>query len=745
MKRDIIFVVVVFALAASPVEGEFLVDTSRVSIPSPYRSDHQAIAFDGTGFLVVWEDDRSGDGDIYGCRVTVDGLLLDPFGIAICRTPSYQAEPSVCFDGTNFVVVWEDARGGDLDVYGCRLTPDGNVLDPQGIPICTAVENQFYPAICCGGTNLLVVWEDWRIDNYADVCGARLSPQGVVLDPRGIIISSSTSHSERPDVAFGGGSYLVVWEDYRNEVTNVYGCRVTPGGTVLDPQGIPISTADWQYAPVLAFGGGDFLVAWENRNHAWDIFGSRVTPDGVVLDPQGIPISTAEFEQLATDLDFDGTNFLVVWQDMRSAYKIYGARVTLGGSVLEPQGIPISKLEDQVCRPVVASGGTNALVAWTTGRIYGARVSPEGAVLDTSDSPISMASNEQGTPAVASVGANFLAVWVEQRNYYRSIFGSRVTAEGIVLDPRAIGVSRAEGSEYYPSVSSTGSNYLVVWTGHDNISQSNILAGRVSPEGMLLDSEDIEVSTAVRDQFFPAACFDGANSLVVWTDYRSGDWPDIYGSRVSDQGMALDPEGIAICTAWWHQSGAAVASDGVISLAVWEDGRNASGDIYAARVSQQGIVLDPTSIAVSTAAGYQTAPSIASDGTDFLVVWEDRRSGDSADVYGCRVTATGAALDPQGIAICTAAGVQQAPVVSFDGAEFLVVWEDGRQGGRDLYGARVRADGTVHDEGPVVRQEEDQTEPAIACAAGGQILLVYTSWAGVEAGKAYNVMRSGLR
>ncbi len=76
-------------------------------------------------------------------------------------------------------------------------------------------------------------------------------------------------------------------------------------------------------------------------------------------------------------------------------------------------------------------------------------------------------------------------------------------------------------------------------------------------------------------------------------------------------------------------------------------------------------VLDPTvspelglDTPVSGLAFYdQASPAVAYDGTNFLVVWQDfRDGGSSSDIYGTRVSGTGAVLDSCGFAISTAAG-----------------------------------------------------------------------------------------
>jgi hypothetical protein len=185
-----------------------------------------------------------------------------------------------------------------------------------------------------------------------------------------------------------------------------------------------------------------------------------------------------------------------------------------------------------------------------------------------------------------------------------------------------------------------------------------------------------------------------------------------------------------------------VAFDGANFLVAWGDDRGGYSDIYGARVTPQGTVLDPSGFVISQAAGYRYLPALGFDGASFLVVWQDQRGG-SYDIYGARVTPQGTVLDSSGIAVSTAANDQWSPAVAFDGAKFLVIWEDYRNNRdtSDIYGARVSPAGSVLDEFPVVTQERNQRYPALASGPGSQMFLVYEGWAGTVGGKTYNADR----
>jgi len=731
-------------------DGEFLVDTSISRGPAMYNQQEPSVALDGTNFLVVWQDE--GGAGICGCRVSQAGAVLDPSGIAISTAGG--REPAVVFDGTDFFVVWTDQRNGiyNPDVYGARVTRAGAVLDPSGIAISTAAYSQYRPTVAFDGTNLLVTWADGRSSNY-DIYGARVTPSGIVLDSTGIAVSTAVDDQNAPAVAFDGTSFLVVWQDARSgRGDDIYGARVTPSGAVLDSSGIAVSTAvDDQGNPALAFDGTNFLAVWQDVRTGVDddVYAARVNQAGVVLDPSGIAVSTAAYWQVLAAVAFDGTDFLVVWQDARSnsTYDIYGARVSQAGVVLA--GIRVCSAAGHQQHPSVAFADTNFLVVWQDVRssrdddVYAARVTPSGTVLDPSGIVVSTVSSSQYHPAVASDSANFLAVWEDWRGGADAdVYGARVTPSGTVLDPSSIALSRAALNQNSAAVAFGGTNYLVVWEDYRQGTYSDIYGARVTLGGLVLDPGGIAISTAARSQRYPAIAFDGENFLVVWQGTGSGSI-DIYGARVTPYGTVLDSAGIAISTAAYGQYFPAIAYDGAGYLVVWQDERSGgSPDIYGARVTPGGTVLDPQGVAVSTAAFAQYYPALTFGGANFLVVWTDVRGGSDWDIYGARVTPSAMVLDPSGIAVSTAPLTQGCPVVAFEDTSFFVAWQDWRTGSDlDIYGARVTSSGAVSDSGLVVGRTGDQRYPRLRRCTGGQVFLVYQGWAGTVNGKTYNTDR----
>jgi hypothetical protein len=728
--------------------GEFLVDPGVVYEPAEQNQLSSAAASNSVNSLIVWADWRNGShSDIYGARLDHYGNVLDEASIAISTAATAQNDAAVGSDGTNYLVAWADQRADSGDIYVCRVTSDGSVLDPEGIPVSTASRYQGEPAVAFDGTNYLVVWPDERNDG-SDIYGARVTRDGTVLDTAGIALVSDSAGQTAPAVAYDGANVLLIWGDTRSDQGDIYGARVSSDGTLLDSAGFVIAAApSLQHSPEIALGVDEALVVWVDLRGGpdTDIYGSRITRDGEVLDSAGIAIATSSWYEFDARVTFDGTQYLVVWTDAVAHGNVLAGRVATDGTVIDPLGFFISQGGEYAGSPAVTFDGLRNVVAWSDVRagmadqsVSVARVDGNGMVLDPQGIPVSNAASSQKLPDAAFDGTEFLVVWGEARAGISDIYGVRLTPEGAVVDSTGIRISPPNGDQAYAALAHGLSNFLVVWE-DGRFRERDVCGARVDHDGVVLDTAGILISGPPWEQCAPAVGSDGTDFLVAWQDFRNSSY-DIYCARVSWTGLVLDTAGVAVCTTSGARVTPAVAYNGTDYLVLWEYQDVGIREIHGARVNRQGIVLDPAGFIVSATAGVGEQPAAASDGDNFLVVWSDWQDGDR-DIYGARVTATGTVLDTAGIEICSAPGTQDRPAVEYDGTNFLVVWQDQRDGERDLYGARVTPEGTILDTFTVITQPGYQVDPVLARNGGSKMLLAYSGWTGVVQDVPYNSPR----
>jgi hypothetical protein len=383
-----------------------------------------------------------------------------------------------------------------------------------------------------------------------------------------------------PAITFAHGNYLLGWADRRDEPAealapagppppppppptpphaSIYGTRVKPSGAVLDGKGLPVSTdANIVSRPAIATGGPFSLLAWTdylNNGQAAAVYASRIGAGGAVLGPR-ITVATSQSAMLtyktSTGVAFDGTNFLVVWQDYDygRGVAVYAARVSPEGSVLDTTPILIG---DGGSQPAVAFDGANYMVVWwdydfPTGRdIHATRISPSGAVLGTTTVEHSLDSVPE--PAIAFNGQTYLVAWIGDpapagMNHVR---GSRVDGSGQVLDPSGIEIAAVPGELYDLAAASDRRNYIVAWA-DSRSGCCEIYVARVSAAAGVLDPNGVSItSRSAADRGSPAIAYGGSNYLVAWSQQSFLD-KDIYGARVSPGGVVRDRDGILLST-----------------------------------------------------------------------------------------------------------------------------------------------------------------------------------------------------
>lgn len=371
-------------LASGSIAQGWTPDGTRLCLGTVQGVASTAISDGGGGAIVVWVDDRTGDGDLYAQRFTVAGAIAPGWpsdGVPVCVARGSQYQVALASDGAgSAVAVWQDYRAGGLgDIYAQRVTSAGQVAwASDGIPVCTDPADQGAPAVApdgVGGT--LVVWQDRR-GGAPDLYFQHLTLAGTVaagLAEGGTPLVTADGAQINPTVVSDGdGGAIVVWEDHRGADADLYGLRVNAEGQPVagwPAQGVPVTAAPGhQRSPVLASDGAHgAVVAWcDEGSDRGDIRAQRVTAAGsLVWSSGGLALCAAVGEQSFPAIVSVGDSGVVVaWEDYRRGghSDLYAQRVTpTGASAWAADGVPICIARGDQYSVALAPDSTGGVLA----------------------------------------------------------------------------------------------------------------------------------------------------------------------------------------------------------------------------------------------------------------------------------------------------------------------------------------------------------------------------------------------
>src|SRR5206468_784870 len=157
-------------------------------------------------------------------------------GRAVCTAPNDQLRPVSCADGSGgAIIAWVDSRGGPytFDIYAQRVNKAGTPMwAAGGVPLCTATGNQQLPVIASDGAGgAVIAWADYRHlsgDSLIDIYGQRVNASGQVQwAPDGVPICTALEDQSDPVAASdGAGGAIIAWNDNRNFLFNIHAQRV---------------------------------------------------------------------------------------------------------------------------------------------------------------------------------------------------------------------------------------------------------------------------------------------------------------------------------------------------------------------------------------------------------------------------------------------------------------------------------------------------------------------------------------
>jgi hypothetical protein len=721
-----------------------------VSASPPFRAQTQPAVAVGNGLsLVVWSElVGPGDADVYAVRVRAsDGAVLDASPLRIATGSAIQYSPAVAFDGTNFLVVWDEQRQSAPQVYGTRVrASDGTVLDvPRHFSKNSfAFPPQFNASVAFDGTNYVVTWEGWNIagpsTSYA-IQGIRVRPSdGNPIESYGFIIANVENNGRsdlRAQVACGGGGCLAVWPAYlwsssKEFGFDIYGARLEAATSKrLDviPLRLTHTSAVDELYPSVASDGKDFLVTWETGSGG-PLFAARVRgSDGALLDSSALTVAASHLGK--AHVAFDGSDYRVAFQGTREgARQLLVTRVTPGGgkgAELALATLHPSSAQEQVGiaatwkgRFLVAYGKYDQALAMNRIQLRQVVSLPNGEAC-SDGVPCESGFCVDGVCCESAcgggVGNDCQACGVAAGGSANGTCAPVRADVAVVCRPSAVACDVAEvcdGTSFScpadePSASEPElsgdkcedtpcdvAGYLAA-LGPESLVSKAEAACRAFQAGNThaMQGQLWALSNEVRAQYgkgIPAALGDTLLAALSGM-FRPGACvpvespvtvePAPLPTASTDPGLLPSPE---ISLPLWYldasQKEVVSASAGDVTLVVWTEinHRNGNQDVRAMRVRKSdGALLDSKPLCIACFEYFhEREPSVASNGQDFLVTWTEinTRGGYGWPyIRGIRVRGSDGAVLFPAVQISETFLDHRSSSVASDGNNYLVAWQ----------------------------------------------------------------------
>ncbi|MEO6776250.1 MAG: DUF4215 domain-containing protein [Kofleriaceae bacterium] len=169
----------------------------------------------GGSYLVTWEEFRDHvQGDLYGRFVAANGTMSAAGGVLISGAPVQQLYAAIATNGAGYVVAWDDTRSTtSFDIYAAHVGSDGSVAEPDGLAISTQANHQLFPAMASNGFDYFLAWEDDR-GNSKDIYGDLLSGSRVSAGDGFAIATDVVKEELAPTVAYQASAhgYLLAYQ-----------------------------------------------------------------------------------------------------------------------------------------------------------------------------------------------------------------------------------------------------------------------------------------------------------------------------------------------------------------------------------------------------------------------------------------------------------------------------------------------------------------------------------------------------
>lgn len=356
-------------------------------------------------------------------------------------------------------------------------------------------------------------------------------------------LTNSAGDSNFPAVAWTGSELGVVWEDWRAGIPNaeIYFARADTSLARIGDE-VRVTNASWgSREPSLSWTGSEYGVAWYDLrvDSRSEVFFTRLDSTGLEIGDDiqltdHFALSGASYE---LSLTWTGSNYGIVFQDSRlSPMDIFFVRLDSGGIAIASEA-PVISDSGPESFPVLVWTGSQYGLAYTVSvdgyqQIFFARFDSSGV---RTGAVTRVASFDSGGRFYAETvdlvwqGREFALVWTKNMaSGAREVYFRRLDTAGVPLAPEVL-VAISPDIIYRATLTWNEREYGVIWQESFGM-WANVYFVRLAEAGSRLGMV-IRISSTARNSEKEVVVWTGHEYVMAWSDNRDSDW-EIYLGRI---------------------------------------------------------------------------------------------------------------------------------------------------------------------------------------------------------------------
>ena len=254
---------------------------------------------DLVGNYFIWQTGSFNDQNILVKLVDEDGNTAENWpenGLMICSAPGNQTDARGIITSNGLLVIWNDLRDGNLDIYGQLISEDGEIQwQENGVPMINAINDQRISSYIFQDDNFYLIWEDFR-NGFADHAYLQKYDMtaSALWDEDGVRVAYQDSSQIAPSITSDGENFFAFWKDTRNSQSghpnsDIYAQKINSEGEIqwgddgelicnaIKNQNSPLATTD---------NYGNVYVVWEDtrssgKTDIYNIYAQKISNTAV--------------------------------------------------------------------------------------------------------------------------------------------------------------------------------------------------------------------------------------------------------------------------------------------------------------------------------------------------------------------------------------------------------------------------------------------------------------------------------